>query len=324
MLPHCFELINLAQQKNNYTLILCFGDDMIKVGVRNGVVFLLNVDIKSCDASNGELVFNIVGQQMSNFSGSCARGLLAQCLQTLVLVNPSDRSEVLKIVLKSVFEGSGTVLTTTLNLCAARLITLSFEHYFCTSDKDADIQQMVHNSAYNSGHLVTVEPQTTLNGIQFLKFTPMVCTHSVTGEQKILPVRNYGAIFRNFGKVDGDLTNLMLGITAKEFNVLSLVERMERFFSAVVQGYKNEPQSPVLQALRSRFVTVSEAKIPTTHVVESEIDYSLWVVDNECIEARYPGVTDWEGMIQAIAGLEMGDMIVLDALTRIYEVDYGL
>lgn len=244
--------------------ILIYSDDSCWTGNINGVPFAFNVDISSCDSGNKGGVFGIVFMLLAHFSPELAAGLCSQCANPIKLANPEDPDELCEIYMHSLFEGSGTVLTTILNHVAMYMVAQAalvlFSSLRSSLNTWEEVSLVVVKAGQSFGHVLSVEPARDSLGfcpekIQFLKRSPLRLT---SGEY--VPVLNYGTIFRGFGSIEGDLTADMVGMSAVEFSQLKADKRCEMFLSGVVAGLKNEPNSIVLSALRRRFALLPGSK----------------------------------------------------------------
>lgn len=313
-----FESLQAAACCPNYMLVVIYSDDMVCAGSVDGKSFMYNLDIKSCDSSNAELIFEIIYNMNANFSLDYANGLMQQCQQPIHMVNPSDTSEEFILHLTRAFEGSGTVLTTILNHIASYCIALSIGYYMTRLAPE----QAITNGAALVGHMVTSEHALSVEHLQFLKYSPILATRGTV--RKLIPMRNLGAILRNLGSIDGDLLPKHLGMSPSEFSALPNAKRMDLFFGAVINSYKNEPQSQVMQALRIRFPFAgSVPDYQSPHAITSTIDYSDWIVDESSLCVRY-GVENFNDLSLVIGNLEVGDTYTLSSLAAIFRVDYSL
>lgn len=308
----------------NHIMSCIFSDDSVLVGNVLEKAFAFNVDISSCDSSNGSPIFHLLGLLLGHFNQEEALGLVGQCCTPIHLANPKTNGERFIISLNRPFEGSGTVLTTCLNNVANALISLAVLHSLDNSLDGLDsLETTIVNGALSVGHKVTTDwagsgESVVVEKIQFLKYSPLMCD---SGEY--VPTLNYGCIFRSFGIVVGDLLPEQLGLPAREFNRLTLADRAERFFSRVVAGLVHEPRSRIMDALRRRFNLPCEAVDPkflmnTTHRGDS-------VLDEDSICRRY-GITsyDVDELVSCIDDLQVGDHIKAHAIGRFYFIDYGL
>lgn len=308
-----------------------FSDDMVIVGSFHGQKFAYNVDISSCDASNGSYVFGVLGCMIAGFNIEEAYGLISQCCKPIIL-RSIDKSEQFTIKLARPFEGSGTVLTTILNNCASISIVLAIIYLinesridlFSLQDDGSIMEDTIKEGACAVGHKVTVEnvaPHGMVihERIQFLKYSPMM---SISGEY--VPTLNYGCIFRSLGVVVGDMLPEQLGVLPEVFSIMTTSERADRFFGAVVAGLVHEPQSRIMHALRTRFNCTQANPVECKHL-QITTERSHFILDEESIKRRY-GVSDADidELVVNIENLKVGDCIACYAITRFYEVDYGL
>lgn len=331
-----------AMRKQNHLNILIYSDDSVWSGNINGVDFAFNVDISSCDSGNKMGTFGLVYDLLSRFRVDLAVGLMAQCAQTMSLVNPENKEEVMKIQMATYFEGSGTVLTTILNHVAMYMVSMAAVAIFGlrrhTVFNWTDVESMIKESGVCFGHVLTVEPcLDELNfcpeKIQFLKRSPL---QTVKGDY--VPCLNYGTIFRGFGSLEGDMVAEMVGLSVEEFRVLSWSERWDLFASRVVAGLVHEPSSLVLDALRSRFrstpkhfdawsgVDYGNDRIQYGGVIETgQVSGREDVIDPVSLARRYGcSVFDLEQLVSIINASKFGDVIPSEAVSCFACVDYGV
>jgi len=322
----------------NSVFIAIYSDDSVYAGNIADECFGYNVDISSCDSSNGELVFSVVGSVLSGFNEDRALALLKQCQCPIRLTNPNNATEVLTLRFHSAFEGSGSVLTTVLNHTASVMIAIAFIealsdgyekcHPFIVMDRK-NISTVIIEGAYRVGHLVTTEPwvydgTAIFEKMQFLKRSPI---QTVDGAW--VPCINYGCIFRSFGSVEGDMTAKQLGIDTATFDKMPDADRMENFLSSVVKGLCNEPSSAVMNALRSRFNADVQAKDLSTvldFISEFEpCNYSAQTLSEASLCRRYDlNLQDITNLCTDISLIALGDDSNTQAVGKFYEVDYGV
>lgn len=190
-------------------------------------------------------------------------------------------------------------------------------------------QEMVHQIGYN---ITCDDTCGILARVQFLKNTPYYAKDS-SGHSRLTYARNYGAIFRNLGKVYGDMTAKQLGMSTSEFSTLTNEQRGEKFISGVVRGYVNEPSSSVLTALRNRFDTdcediIDEDSIPFYQRGGQNLGpdpRSDFTLDDNFFWQRY-GIEDHQitEFVNQIDECKIGSVISNHFLSKIYAVDYGL
>lgn len=296
--------------------IFIYSDDSVYMGNDEGRCYAYNVDISSCDSSNGSAIFYMVGVMLGGFDSDRAINLIRACNQPIRMIHPRSPGDVAVLNLRKPFEGSGTVLTTLLNHTASFCIALAFAY----THRDSVGERIIAGARF-AGHEVTCEDTHLVREkLQFLKFSPLFLS-----DGKYHMVRNLGCIFRSFGRVDTDLLPEHIGCTAAEFRSLDWDVRAQRFLSGVVQSFKYEPQSSPMQMLREVY-NVPVDNFPESRLVDVEgYDLSKLTVDDSSLNSRYDtSSSDFVILTRQISELSVGRVIVADALTNIYRVDYGL
>jgi hypothetical protein len=331
-----------AMDSRDKVYILIYSDDSVWCGNVNGNQFAFNVDISSCDSGNKGGVFGLIYMLLAQFSPELAMGLIKQCGNVINLKNPENPDHVCEIYMNSLFEGSGTVLTTVLNHVAMYMISMAAVSIIgdCRDRIGSweKVSSLVELSGAMFGHVLTVEPAKDELGfapelIQFLKRSPLRLT---TGEY--VPVLNYGTIFRGFGSLEGDLTADMVGLSVPSFAQLSVADRGDLFLSGVVAGLKNEPNSIILSALRTRFsklpgngasewskVKNDRFRLQSSNVLEGSVCFdSRGGVATESLCRRY-ALTD--AQLTRFAGIilncTIGSLYPDDCVDSFARVDYG-
>lgn len=315
----------------NTYLGIAWSDDMNEMANLGGQLYGANTDVESNDSSNGAYPFAVYGTCMANYNPLRAGGILRQCMEPVSLRNPSNSDEVLKVSFVGPNQGSGTCATTGLNnvnstgTCVGTFVYLAYAPW----TKQGFIDSIAAGAAA-CGHSKSVEMCEYLGDfsspkVQFLKHSPMRCTRG--HETSVFMVQNLGCILRNLGKVDGDLTAQMIGVTPMVFSTgMSDDERADRFFTSVVNGLKNSPTCPIIKALRLRFCHKSATVAPVKYQnVESDLDLSGWEVSTEDLIIRY-GFSEAElnELVSLISRIQVGYTYTCAALAKIYSVDYGV
>jgi hypothetical protein len=273
---------------------------------------------------------------MRNFNEERSIGLVKQCCLPMVGQNPDDKSDKIKILFYSAFEGSGTTLTSLLNFVAASggilaaMIGMAINRANIAKDmnRHAALVAQCNMGFASVGHIVTIE-QCSVDGIpvipkmQFLKRSFMCSTKG-----EYVECLNYGPILRGFGLVDGDLTAESLNLTSQEFRLKSWADRFEYYGRGVVAGLVHEPSTPILEALRLRFPTFGDVKtIKCSNALLSHdsADRARHVIAMDSFHERY-NTTDDEvsELCDSISSLQFGDIITCKAIAKFYFVDYGL
>lgn len=323
------ELISATMRTDNYLCVAFYSDDSCYAGCINGVRFGYNVDISSCDSSNGVPIFYSVISMLNSIDSSMAPLLLEQCCQPLRFNVSEDSSKNFSIKPPGVFEGSGTVLTTVLNhsasvgiaICTA--LTLSGK---IDRDQAINIEQAIVDGGMLMGHKITVASIEVGGGLepskfQFLKYSPMLAQHRTSGVVKYIPVRNMGCIVKGFGQLKEPMQARQINVSVSRFNVMTMSEKFDLFLSGVVKGYCNEPETPLLSALRTRFSSPSTVVSTDFVLVETDGDYSQFTVQSSSLLARY-GIENFSDMTRILLDLQVGD-VVTDYALETFMVEIG-
>lgn len=322
-----------------------FSDDMTGVWVTaSHEVLYFDADISSCDSGNTYANFYLLSVLLNSFGmRSLVAKQFSRLKESITIYNPSTRTgkrEYVKVRPREIFQGSGCPETTMINNIASTSIVLAFHCFIdysnslgidvdgemvrfdsATPDQRSSILQM---AAASVGHVITIDWTPNRAGNQFLK-------HSLLKDSEGAPVntRNFGAIFRGLGQIQGDLTAKSLGKTRNEFREMSMEEKMEIYMSGVVRGLCNEPRNVIMDALRARFIPHG-ARGPTieiNYLVEhaSKTDRSGHYLPISSLQERYGGEEyEWYQLEEAILKLRLGNVIPCSLLTLFYKFDYGL
>lgn len=336
-----FKEMIYAMGIQNHLHVLVYSDDSVYVGNIRGQHFAFNVDVSSCDSSQGPLVFAMVGRILHNLHPERAHGLLRQCMLPITLSHPDDEASCITVNSHGPFEGSGTVLTTILNhvasynisMAAFYVISNNLEVFTSSSELDAQLAACIGAGAAMVGHKVSIEScrvggEVVIEKIQFLKRSPMQTT-----EGEWVSAVNYGCILRSLGTCEGDMMPIQLGLTPEQFARLTERERMEKFVVSVVQGLVNEPSSPIMDALRSLFVSTTRPLAREFGVLEARSDNPDLVdgdnqdksLDPDSVCRRY-GLDSHElrELAACLGSLGLGRVVNSPAVTKIYKTDYDL
>jgi len=265
---------------------------------------LYELDISSCDSSNGSPIFDIVlwlfeGTQFHDVMRRC----VAQCELPLKLRDPFNFISSVKLQTIRPFEFSGSTLTTLLNEIASTLIGLQISY-----DKSVTCEQVIQ-SAIAVGYNVTLVPRDNMAQATLLK-------NSWWDGESFL---NLGAMLRSFGTFSGDLPGS---------SKIPLEIRCEDFCGSLVVAYKHCGSTSVYKALARRYVYHTGYY---DDVVCDKLSYSYdssikrGDIGDAALIARY-GVTQSEidELCYHIVNRKMFQHLSLPIIDKIYEVDYGL
>jgi hypothetical protein len=320
-----FTLLFDALTMENTVCAAIYSDDSCVTGNIGGESFAFNVDISSNDSAQDLPAFLSTFLAMRNFHEPRAFGLIKQCLRPIWLVNPEDKNQRVQVKFDGPFEGSGTVLTTTLNNFGNYANSLGMLYYIT---QGYSVKESIVKGAALVGHSVTIsdlsEGGLKFEKIQFLKRSPVRCG------SKWVPAVNLGCVLRALGSIEDDLKAVNLAVDQDTFNSMSMDLRMEAFVGGVVRGWSNEPSNHIWDALRTRFNSTVGKVIEhdsLKYVFQSEdkaINYSQ-VSSNDMLVNRYGLTTDEiHDLVVAISTLQLGRHVGLSGIAKIMSTDYEL
>lgn len=295
-----------------------FSDDItMTYWTPHGTVAYADLDISACDAGNGYPMFHLLARYASDFGlGKIIEVNLRRLKQKLTIRNPVDGTQKLVVRPKHIFQGSGCPETTLVNNFASLSICLSLASHMGGAISPVMMPDLAKAAAAEVGHVVTFEERKCIEETQFLKHSPLQNSHD-----RYVQCLNYGAIFRGFGAVMGDLQPKQINCTPAEYRKLSPADRMEKYLSAVVASYCNEPGSIVMDALRDRFGSTKGISM-RFFTLGSRSNHYIPIAS---LMARYGGEDyEWEQLANEIRSLDLGVVRTHPLMDRIMARDYGL
>jgi hypothetical protein len=324
-LTDLIKLLHLARNEEDYILYVCYGDDCCASGNVLNKQYSFNLDISSCDASNKSSTFILTLLKLCLFDTRRACILGQQCTVPIRIANPDNKDECLTVTFQQPFEGSGSTLTTVLNFDALVKICCHLTESLAQHLDFAAIIKSVRSIGYN----ITVEDVGTNIPYRVEKFQFLKNSLHETSTGELVSSINYGAIFRSFGSFDEIVTPIMCGLSPIEFDSLTYTERMDILLSGVVAGLKNEPGSIIMDALRCRFSKpTSSFSSNFERFQEKEMvsdNRSNFYITTESLCRRYDCLpADLELLAQQILTCECGQIMVSQAITQFFRVDYGV
>jgi len=307
VLTECFT--RLINPTHDIEFVYYSDDSCVSIRCDDGV-FMANVDISSCDTSNGRTVFNVLKSLCSKTAfGKIMERCVNQCMKTLKLVNPGNPKEKRYLKPLTPIEYSGSVLTTLLNNVANSLICHSIfaQRMVQQSLKKSEAAVLVQKAARKVGYLVTCQTCTEYSDLQFLKHSPVYGTKGLTA------TLNAGVLLRMLGQCDGDLPGRG-----------NIEERAECFNSSLVSGVVHSGNTPLLRSLQKRFPPrTMRFKMPETHVKSEGLAKGEITGDEFCKRYRMP-VSSLIELCDYIEQSKYGNIILCPLAQKILDTDYGL
>jgi len=312
------EVYSKIWEVNSFTFIYHSDDGVVSIPCLDGQ-FRANLDISSCDASNGIRVFETLKWFVQDtLFAPIVDKCVEQCEKTLTLCNPHNSRE--KIVLDNggePIEFSGTVLTTALNNIAMCFIALSIKYHYRLVPM-SEMKELISASAEFVGYKVTIEEVKEMEELQFLKTSPYI-----SAEGKLEVFTNLGVLLRSLGTCDGDLPGRG-----------DIERRAESWNASVVRGYVHTGRNIVTDALRERFndkrivkdwAEETQRRLHLNYTLQQLEGFSNRVVPMWALCRRYRiDSSQLEYLVAEIARSNHGDVITCDALRAIFKTDYGI
>lgn len=316
---------NDARYLEDYLFVALHSDDSIMVGNINGRSVMCNNDISSNDSGQDAPAFFGMSILQGRLSEKLSEGLLDLALLPIVIRSPTSEAK-LKIQFNKPLEPSGHANTSCWNHLGTYNASLCIFHELVTTLNS--LEQCVKEGAAAVGHVMTCDVCECIEDLQFLKFSPVEC------DGKYVMSANLGRLFRRLGMIDNDMTHLQLGVDLLDFRVMTPEERMNRFWSGVLKGYKNEPSNIILDALRTRFdssrfvVTESALQLLQNEQVDSYYSHSRTAKEGDCTESvmrRYRlSSSEVDELVALIRDLTVGQRFKLTSVAKFFAKDYGV
>lgn len=305
-----------------YDEYIFFSDDMVARIIVDGVPKWFNLDISSCDSSNGPAVFERVKWFYNSYAskGDLVDRAVQQCQQKLVLYHPNGKSvrEVVTARPRQPIEFSGTQLTTLLNNVASSAICVALA---CSKECVGEtVDERVARCALSVGYKVTVQHCDRVEGIQFLK-------HSFwrDGKGDLHSFVNLGPLLRGMGTCWMDLP-----YSRRRGETFEGAARMRNW--SVLKGFQHSGLDVLMERLAKspgyrrpllRYRRVQES-------VEKLLSEKMYTQSSVRVRApigaylaRY-GISlgEFTSFIGKLTRLELGDRICDVVIDRVMTVDY--
>lgn len=305
--PDVSVLSRLFQRMYRSSLFVYHSDDSsLSLKCTDGM-FWCNLDISSCDTSQGPSVFEFL-YLLTPDNEVLLRVmslLLSQCSQPCKVGH--GRRRLLFRPLRY-FEYSGSLLTTLLNCVASFSIGRQILEGWKGGTR-AQARAHVDAVLKDCGWLVTCEEERTFQGLQFLKHSPCF-----TEGGEIVACTNLGVILRALGQKVGNLPSGDPYVSAQRFN------------AGLVAGFVHCGNTSLLRLLRSLFplekdtVVRHGSNITRFHTGGSELPIS----DSSLLERYQLSIGAYQELLDLLSVSTVGSLIDCHASRTIIHRDYGL
>jgi len=127
-------------------------------------------------------------------------GAFLQLALPMIIHNPEDYAEAVKLIPTGMFLFSGSTLTTAVNNMANTLIFIAIMTHLNRGMTKAEACEAIRVAARSVGYIVKVDVCDEIQQLQFLKHSP-----AINDDGNIEAYLNIGVWLRNFGRCKGDL-----------------------------------------------------------------------------------------------------------------------
>lgn len=316
------------------SLFVYHSDDSSLSLVCDDGMFWCNLDISSCDTSQGPSVFEFLYLLCPEEHLRVMSLLLAQCSQPCKVGHGRKR---LMFRPNRYFEYSGSLLTTLLNNVASftigRLILQGWK-----GGSRVDARRHVQSVLLECGWKVTLEEESSFGGLQFLKHSPCL-----SEEGEVRAVTNLGVLLRALGQKSGSLpkgdpversTSVLPGLAAgltqcfrsHSSLVYDVAEQARRFNAGLVAGFVHCGNTSFLRLLQEKFPLKADTAVRHgSNITRFLTGGSTILISDVSLLERYQLTTGaYQEMLDLFAVADIGDLIDCEATRTIIHRDYGL
>lgn len=305
VLSHWFAVMQVE------TASLYFSDDsVISIRCSDGMLWI-NMDIASCDASNGSAVFLFLLDFVPKEYRHVIQSLVDQCTMPCRL---GVGESTMKFRPRGHFEYSGSLLTTLLNNVSNRtLLALILSHLPFGSIEET--RMWLNSYVSKLPWSVTCEFCDRFEQVQFLKCSPCLAVDGT-----VCAVLNLGVILRCMGQCSWDLPGRG-----------DLEKRAFDFNAGLVRGLVHAGDHEMMRILRAKFgcAKAHSGEGTVTHYNSHIVEFMSPGLEIELSEvsviARYGcSLESYECFLSLLRVAEYGDVVDCEASRIILDVDYGL
>lgn len=301
-----------------------FSDDMCcKVHSSDGIPHWYNLDISSCDSSNGPAVFERAVwffDETLDFGNLLTRAVL-QCQQRVVIHHPAGKKykEVITAQPTQPIEFSGTQLTTLLNNIASSAICISLLHYKKFLREGETFSELTVRAALAVGYEVTVDPCEDVYDVQFLKHS----FYRVDG--KLCSFVNLGTLLRSFGQCWMDLPyNTKLGESFEGAARMRNWQILTGFQHSGLQSIINVLlQSPCAKKMDGYHQLINRVKNEQHNKMYHSSTTRNAVPVNILLDRYRLTFDEFDELVELLSGCDLGQIITTTAIDKVVHKDYG-
>lgn len=292
---------------------LYFSDDSC-LAIRNprtGEVDRYNLDISSCDSSQGPKIFEFLEDIMpEGWPRRDMKTLVDQLRLPLRVRCAGDPYKKMYIKHKHPVLMSGSTLTTAVNNIANLMIGIALVSNYSGAPCEGENPEMVAAAA-SAGYILTgCTPLENFQDVQFLKHSPV---RDLSGTWH--PMLNFGVLVRASMTCNGDLPGRG-----------DIIERGRAFQRGLLSGaypyVTFELLSNMWRAMGHGEIVTSDAF--QYKVTDNAKSYPPFRLNDEDIRIRYDLDQSEYNDLLAFSHLQVGEFLHSDGLTKVLKKDYGL
>lgn len=300
------EVFRILLTADRVQFIYFSDDSVISVPCVDGM-FWANLDIKACDGSNYQPVFDMLYNGISVHSEyqTAIDSAFQQCVSPFVVTSSKGNTVLFQPVSEVLY--SGSTLTTSINNMANTLIFISI---MCIIWKvpvltKAIVRNVIVAAAHNVGYVLKIDECECFEDFQFLKHSPSLV------DGTIVPFLNLGVWFRMFGTTKYDLAGRG-----------SVLDRARIFNSEVVRSRIHSGDHAVHDAFKT-YVVSKRMEV----VVESpqfSLDEATLRLPDQALLMRYRLTpAELDELCEFIRAAGVCDLVQHPAILKILDKDYG-
>jgi hypothetical protein len=299
---------NLINPQGRFFFVYFSDDACLSIRDKNGVIRMYNLDISSCDASQGPAVFKALLEITPDELKPEMELLISQCKSPLKVSNRERPKESVKLQPSQLMMYSGWTGTTAINNLANIMIA-----YKISQIEEFEDGEQIRLAAESAGYVVSgfEQPLEGYHQLQFLKHSPVMDNDGV-----IRPMLNVGVLLRASGMCKFDLPG-----TRK----IPMLERARRFQRGLYQGAYPKCTFPLLENMK-RAVGDGES-YHTDLFLHKVVDgtYPHYSVSSEEMFRRYNlNSVEINDVVETFGNLGVGFLYASPGLGKILYADYGL
>lgn len=253
-----------------------FSDDAsLSVRMDDGTVRMFNMDISSCDSSQGDYMFQALCDVVPKSIRQDMEDLVEQCRRPIKIRSKNNPRHKVYLKPKGPRLYSGSTLTTCINNLANIFIAESVTRWGDFTEEG------IIKAASLVGFIVKVEVCDTYHKLQFLKHSPVFDTRG-----EIRPLLNIGVLLRLSGSCHGDLPGRgPIANRARDFQASLLEGAYPHASFTLLRHLRRQSGSPVYREIAIKMLQykVEDDDYPSYDIEDDEI-YRRYSLDGDEVQ----------------------------------------